>query len=221
LSGKVTVTASPCTGWAHHAQGRTGCPCRHHGRVTFALLLPFRRSTGVTPPTRPGPETPPAHAGSMTPLPQANEWSAGRRAEARDAREDGVPISWPWSVACSTGEEQMRPQNQPQPWSVLALLAPCLWTGLGEDHEVFGMVAPFGLLRNLPTRQLPVVPRSQACEWRTPHRTRGVLLGGVGGASVRRSWAICHSVCCVYRVIPLTLPAMLWRPASPPCQSPP
>ena len=111
LSGKVTVTASPCTGWAHHAQDRTGCPCRHQGRVTFALLLPFRRSTRVKPPTRPGPETPPAHAESMRPLPRANQRSAGRKADARDAREDGVPISWPWRVACGTGQEQKSPQK--------------------------------------------------------------------------------------------------------------
>jgi len=121
LSGKVTVTASPCTGWAHHAQGRTGCPCRHHGRVTFALFLPFRRSMGVTPPTRSGPETPPAHAESIPPLPGHQRY-AGRRAEARDAREDGVPISWPWSVACSTSKGQRSPKSRPQPWSVLAPL---------------------------------------------------------------------------------------------------
>ena len=32
---------------------------------------------------------------------------AGRRAKARDPREDGVPIWWPWSVAWSMGEGQM------------------------------------------------------------------------------------------------------------------
>jgi len=40
---------------------------------------------------------------------------------------------------------------------------------LGEDQAVFGMVAPFSLLRGLPTRQLPVLPRSQDCEWCMPH----------------------------------------------------
>jgi len=54
----------------------------------------------------------------------------------------------------------------------------------GEDQEAFGIVAPFGPLRNLPTRQLPVLPRSQECEWRTPHCTRGVLRRGIGGALV-------------------------------------
>lgn len=57
---------------------------------------------------------------------------------------------------------------------------------LGEDRAVFGMVALFGLLRRLPTQQLPMVPHSQDCEWRMPHRTRSVLLGGVGGAPMRR-----------------------------------
>jgi len=38
------------------------------------------------------------------------------------------------------------------------------------------MVAPFGLLRGLLTRQLPVVPRSQDRKRRMPHRTRSVLL---------------------------------------------
>ena len=44
---------------------------------------------------------------------------AGRRVAARDPREDSVPIWWAWSVACSTGEEQMSPKSRPQPWSVL------------------------------------------------------------------------------------------------------
>jgi hypothetical protein len=80
LSGKVTVTASPCTGSAHHAQGRTGGLCRCPGRVALALCLPFLRSTGVTPPRG--------------------------------------------------------------------------WRGM----------APCGMVRNLPTRKRPVLPRSQACE---------------------------------------------------------
>src|SRR5712691_1008333 len=46
LSGKVTVTASPCTGWAHHTQGRTGFPCLLRGRLAFAMLLSFMRSPG-------------------------------------------------------------------------------------------------------------------------------------------------------------------------------
>src|SRR5207248_8939920 len=76
------------------------------------------------------------------------------------------------------------------------------WTVLGEDHEVCGMVAPFGLLRGLLTRQVPVVPRSQDCKRRMPHRTRGVLLGGVGGAPVRRSWAMCSCGGCAHSCYP-------------------
>jgi hypothetical protein len=44
LSGNVTVTASPWTGLAHHAQGRTACPCLLRGRLAFAMLLPFLRA---------------------------------------------------------------------------------------------------------------------------------------------------------------------------------
>ena len=40
--------------------------------------------------------------------PRAGQRDAGRRVEARDAREDRVPISWLWSVACRTGEGQRR-----------------------------------------------------------------------------------------------------------------
>jgi hypothetical protein len=50
LSGKVTVTASPCTGCVHHAQARTGYACRCPGRVASALCLPFLCSTSVKPP---------------------------------------------------------------------------------------------------------------------------------------------------------------------------
>src|SRR4029453_4140304 len=39
LSGKVTVTASPCTGLAHHAHGRTEFSCLFRGRLAFAMLL--------------------------------------------------------------------------------------------------------------------------------------------------------------------------------------
>jgi hypothetical protein len=103
LSGKVTMTASPYTGWAHQAQGRTGCPCRRPPRVAFALGPPFRRSTGVTPPTRPGLGMPPAHTGGRTPLPWASQRYAGHRADAHDPRKGGLPISWLWSVAYSAG----------------------------------------------------------------------------------------------------------------------
>jgi len=72
LSGKVTVTASPCTGWAHHAQGWTGCPCLCRGRVAFALFLPFRRFTGGHASHMPWPSTPPAHAESLTLPPRAS-----------------------------------------------------------------------------------------------------------------------------------------------------
>ena len=47
-------------------------------------------------------------AGSMTPLPWASQRYAGRRADARDPREDGILIWWLWSVAHSTGGRQMR-----------------------------------------------------------------------------------------------------------------
>ena len=50
LSGKVTVTASPGTGCAHHVQGRTGSVCRDPGRMAFPRCLPFLRSMSVTPP---------------------------------------------------------------------------------------------------------------------------------------------------------------------------
>jgi hypothetical protein len=93
LSGKVTMTASPYTGWAHQAQGRTGCPCRRPPRVAFALGPPFRRSTGVTPPTRPGLGMPPAHTGGRTPLPWASQRYAGHRADAHDPRKGGLSPS--------------------------------------------------------------------------------------------------------------------------------
>ena len=94
---------APYTGWAHQAQGRTGCPCRRPPRVAFALGPPFRRSTGVTPPTRPGLGMPPAHTGGRTPLPWASQRYAGHRADAHDPRKGGLPISWLWSVAYSAG----------------------------------------------------------------------------------------------------------------------
>lgn len=53
LSGKVTVTASPCTGWVHQAQDRTGCACLRRGRLTFAILRPFLRSAVGTRSTHP------------------------------------------------------------------------------------------------------------------------------------------------------------------------
>jgi hypothetical protein len=49
LSGKVTVTASPCTGCAHHAQDRPGDAGRCSGRAALARCLPFLRSTRVKP----------------------------------------------------------------------------------------------------------------------------------------------------------------------------
>jgi hypothetical protein len=77
-------------------------------RVAFALCLPFRRSTGVTPPTRPGLGIPPAHTGSMTPLSWASQRYAGRSADAHDPRKDGLTIWWLWSGAYSTGGRPMR-----------------------------------------------------------------------------------------------------------------
>src|SRR5712691_688372 len=97
LSGKVTVTASPCTGVAHHAQGRTGFPCLLRGRAAFAMLLPFMCSATAKPPTRPAPRPPPGHAGSLTTLPRSSQRYAWRREDARDTREDGGPIWWTWS----------------------------------------------------------------------------------------------------------------------------
>jgi len=50
LVRKVTVTASPCTGCAHHAHSRTGCSRLRRGRLAFATLLPFLRAAVAVPP---------------------------------------------------------------------------------------------------------------------------------------------------------------------------
>ncbi len=67
LSGNVTVTASPCTGLAHHTHSRTGCPCLFRGRLTFAMLPPLLRFAVVETPTHPPRKSPgqPCQAGLL------------------------------------------------------------------------------------------------------------------------------------------------------------
>ena len=48
---------------------------------------------------------------------------AGRRAEARDPREEGIPRWWPWSGAGRTGEGQQRSTSHPI--AVLRPSPPC------------------------------------------------------------------------------------------------
>src|SRR5262249_28188370 len=92
LSGKVTVTASPYTGCVHHAQDRTGCTCRRRGRLTFAMLRPFRAPlwahvltpvTGNAPPHMPGACR--CSLGSASGRP-------GVAQEPYDPREEGIRI---------------------------------------------------------------------------------------------------------------------------------
>src|SRR4029450_5954454 len=76
LSGKVTVTASPCTGLAHHAHGRTAFPCLFRERLAFAMLLSFMHSAMTEPPTRPLPVRPSGLSRNMSPLPWTRQYDA-------------------------------------------------------------------------------------------------------------------------------------------------
>src|SRR5262249_42182385 len=105
LSGKVTVTASPYTGWVHHAQERTGCVCLHRGRLTFAMLRPFLRSAvGTFPHARHRerlPDTPGAclcslEAGSRRPGTARRPVTLGRITSS----------SW-WTEKCSMKERDV------------------------------------------------------------------------------------------------------------------
>src|SRR5882724_7895185 len=89
LSGKVTVTASPCTGLAHHAHGRTGFSRLLRGRLAFVMLLPFMRSALAETSTRPPLKSPGQ--------PYEGTGPAAGALYRRQARE-APPLTWGWGM---------------------------------------------------------------------------------------------------------------------------
>ena len=158
LSGKVTVTASPCTGWVHHAQDRTGCACLRRGRLTFAMLRPFLHpAVGTFPHAR--------HRERLPDTPGACSRSLGSASGRPGAAKSPVTLgrmaypSW-WTGECSMKEWDMTEDPQQPP---TAEVRPCTPPHLSAVQCGVGDEAVFG-----PTPHICHAPHMRGVGYKTP-----------------------------------------------------